>query len=362
MAALTLRNINKTYPSDFTAIPQLDLDIQDGEFVVFVGPSGCGKSTLLRMIAGLEEISGGDLMFDGEKVNDLAPGKRGISMVFQNYALYPHMTVYDNMAFGLRNLKVDEAEIEKRIRYATKQLKMEHLLERRPREMSGGQQQRVAIGRSIVRKPRVFLFDEPLSNLDAALRQEMRTEIALLHSKLDATMIYVTHDQVEAMTMADRIVVLKDGLIEQVGTPMEIYEKPATKFVAEFIGAPKMNIFSCHLIEEQNEQKLLFDADTKVSLGNRRIAGHQVYVGIRPKQISFAEDGNLGRARVEVIERLGDETNYLVRTNAGETVLVKSSVYNGESVGDEVTLNFDIKDTHLFDMDGKRLEEVDYEH
>ena len=233
---------------------------------------------------------------------------------------------------------------------------MENLLQRRPREMSGGQQQRVAIGRSIVRKPRVFLFDEPLSNLDAALRQEMRTEISLLHSKLGATMIYVTHDQVEAMTMADRIVVLKDGKIEQVGTPMEIYEKPATKFVAEFIGAPKMNVFSCDVINEAGKQSLIFNENTKITLATRHAFEEKVYVGIRPKQITFSADGKLGFARIEVIERLGDETNYVLRMEAGHSVLVKSSAYCGESVGDLVGLDFSIQDVHLFGVNGERLE------
>lgn len=240
MAGLNLRNVSKRY-DEHEVMRDINLDIQDGEFVVFVGPSGCGKSTLMRMIAGLEEISGGDLKIDGVRVNDVAPAKRGIAMVFQSYALYPHMTLYDNMAFGLKLAGAKKPEIDAAVRNAAKILHIDHLLERKPKQLSGGQRQRVAIGRAITRKPKVFLFDEPLSNLDAALRVKMRLEFARLHDELKTTMIYVTHDQVEAMTLADKIVVLSAGNIEQVGTPYELYHAPENRFVAGFIGSPKMN-------------------------------------------------------------------------------------------------------------------------
>src|SRR5690606_30890441 len=240
MAGLRLAKLKKKFgPVD--VINNVDLDIADGEFVVFVGPSGCGKSTLLRMIAGLEEITAGDLFIDGRRCNDMEPRERGIAMVFQSYALYPHLTVYENMSFGLTLNKTPKAEIDARVREAARILKLDLLLDRKPSQLSGGQRQRVAIGRAIVRKPGVFLFDEPLSNLDAALRMEMRMEIAKLHKELGATMIYVTHDQVEAMTLADKIVVLEGGVVQQIGTPIELYKKPANKFVAGFIGSPKMN-------------------------------------------------------------------------------------------------------------------------
>ncbi|MGB3386352.1 MAG: sn-glycerol-3-phosphate ABC transporter ATP-binding protein UgpC, partial [Pseudaminobacter sp.] len=240
MAGLRLAKLKKKFgPVD--VINNVDLDIADGEFVVFVGPSGCGKSTLLRMIAGLEEITAGDLFIDGRRCNDMEPRERGIAMVFQSYALYPHLTVYENMSFGLTLNKTPKAEIDARVREAARILKLDLLLDRKPSQLSGGQRQRVAIGRAIVRKPGVFLFDEPLSNLDAALRMEMRMEIAKLHKELGATMIYVTHDQVEAMTLADKIVVLEGGVVQQIGSPIELYKKPANKFVAGFIGSPKMN-------------------------------------------------------------------------------------------------------------------------
>src|SRR5215212_2498175 len=241
MADVVLKNVQKSF-GRIKVIHGVDLDIRDGEFVVFVGPSGCGKSTLLRLIAGLEDITAGDLFIGGERVNDLVPAKRGIAMVFQSYALYPHMNVYDNMAFGLELAKSSKAEIDAKVREAARMLQIEALLERKPRQLSGGQRQRVAIGRAIVRDPRVFLFDEPLSNLDAALRVQMRVEIAKLHHELSATMIYVTHDQVEAMTLADRIVVLDAGRVMQFGSPLELYHHPANRFVAGFIGSPKMNI------------------------------------------------------------------------------------------------------------------------
>ena len=243
MASLTLRDVAKNY-GDVNVIESIDLDIEDGEFVVFVGPSGCGKSTLLRMIAGLEEITGGTIAISDTVVNDVAPAKRGVAMVFQTYALYPHMTVYKNMAFGLKQAKTPQDEIDMRVREAAEILEITELLDRTPRALSGGQRQRVAIGRAIVREPEVFLFDEPLSNLDAALRVQTRIEIARLHQRLGTTMIYVTHDQVEAMTLADKIVVLRDGNIEQIGSPIKLYEEPQNMFVAQFIGSPKMNFFS----------------------------------------------------------------------------------------------------------------------
>ncbi|MEN9435194.1 MAG: hypothetical protein RLZZ422_2783, partial [Pseudomonadota bacterium] len=252
MAQIKLNNVRKSF-GKIDVIKGVNLEIQSGEFMVFVGPSGCGKSTLLRLIAGLETITSGDLVFDGERVNSLAPSKRGIAMVFQSYALYPHMTVYDNMAFGMKLANSTEAEMRTRVEKAAKMLQIDHLLDRLPKQLSGGQRQRVAIGRAIVRDPRVFLFDEPLSNLDAALRVATRLEIAKLHHDMnDVTMIYVTHDQVEAMTLADRICVLRDGLVEQVGTPIELYERPNSLFVAGFIGSPKMNFLTDQLAEQFN--------------------------------------------------------------------------------------------------------------
>ncbi len=248
MAEVVLKGITKIYDSGLPVVNNIDVKISDKEFVVLVGPSGCGKSTTLRMIAGLEEITSGDLFIDGKKVNDIPPKKRDIAMVFQNYALYPHMTVYENMAFGLKLRKYDKEEIKQRVTEAAKILDLESFLDRKPRALSGGQRQRVAVGRAIVRKPKVFLFDEPLSNLDAKLRVQMRTEISKLHKKLDATMIYVTHDQTEAMTMGDRIVVMKDGLVQQIETPMNLYSKPVNKFVAGFIGSPAMNFIKGKIV------------------------------------------------------------------------------------------------------------------
>ena len=272
MAGLTLRNVAKSYGST-NVITGLDLDIKDSEFVVFVGPSGCGKSTLLRMIAGLEDISGGTISIGDTVVNDVAPAKRGVAMVFQTYALYPHMTVYKNMAFGLKQAKTPADEIDRRVRAAAEILEISSLLDRTPRALSGGQRQRVAIGRAIVREPDVFLFDEPLSNLDAALRVQTRIEIARLHKRLGTTMIYVTHDQVEAMTLADKIVVLRDGNIEQVGSPIELYEKPQNMFVAQFIGSPKMNFFRSEDLSET---------------GNALLKGEADILGIRPEHLRLA--------------------------------------------------------------------------
>ncbi len=275
MAHIQLKDVRKSFGA-VDVIKGVDLDIKSGEFMVFVGPSGCGKSTLLRLISGLEDITSGDLMFDGERVNNLVPSKRGIAMVFQSYALYPHMTVFDNMAFGMKLANAGESEVKERVEKAAKLLQIEHLLDRLPKQLSGGQRQRVAIGRAITRDPRVFLFDEPLSNLDAALRVATRLEIAKLHHDMNnVTMIYVTHDQVEAMTLADRICVLRDGVVEQVGTPMELYEKPNSVFVAGFIGSPKMNFLTgevaakhnCHTLGVRAEHVLLDKSKTPVWSG-----------------------------------------------------------------------------------------------
>ncbi len=304
MATVELRDISKTYPGDIQAVRNADITVEDQEFMVLVGPSGCGKTTTLRMIAGLEEIDGGELYIDGKRMNDVPPKDRDIAMVFQNYALYPHMTVYENMAFGLKIRKFPKVEIKKRVGEAAKILDIGELLERKPKALSGGQRQRVAVGRAIVRQPKVFLFDEPLSNLDAKLRVQMRAEISSLHNRLEATMVYVTHDQVEAMTMGDRIVVMDNGKIQQIGTPMEVYDEPANRFVAGFIGSPPMNF-----------------------LGD---------VGVRPEDLVFDPDGDI-RGVVQVIEPLGSETHVYVDTGGG-VVIVKTTPAFPFDVGDEVGL------------------------
>jgi multiple sugar transport system ATP-binding protein/alpha-glucoside transport system ATP-binding protein len=300
MAGLTIRELKKAY-DDVQVMHGVDLDIEDGEFVVFVGPSGCGKSTLLRMIAGLEEITSGTVVIGDTVVNDVAPSKRGVAMVFQTYALYPHMTVYKNMAFGLRQAKTPEDEIDRRVREAAEVLQITEYLDRSPRNLSGGQRQRVAIGRAIVRDPEVFLFDEPLSNLDAALRVQTRLEIARLHERLGSTMIYVTHDQVEAMTLADKIVVLRDGIIEQVGSPIDLYERPDNTFVAQFIGSPKMNFFE--------------GADAAGSVDG-------MITGIRPEHLRECDPSDaIVNGRLELVEQLGEYAlAHLVSPNGVEFI------------------------------------------
>ena len=292
MAGVSLKSLKKSF-GDLEVVRGVDLEVIDGEFVVFVGPSGCGKSTLLRMIAGLEEITSGDVMIGSSIMNEVAPSKRGVAMVFQTYALYPHMTVYDNMAFGLRQARTPESEIDTRVRSASDILQLSEYLDRYPRYLSGGQRQRVAIGRAIVRDPEVFLFDEPLSNLDAALRVNTRLEISRLHERLGSTMIYVTHDQVEAMTLADKIVVLRDGNIEQIGSPIELYERPSNRFVAQFIGSPQMNFFG---------------TDSLVSsAGLPRPLGSDEFVGIRPEHLVVCKKKDaIVSGRYEVIEHLGE--------------------------------------------------------
>jgi multiple sugar transport system ATP-binding protein len=330
MGQVVLKGINKFYDS-VHAVKDVNLQIRDKEFVVFVGPSGCGKTTTLRMIAGLEAISSGDISIDGNVVNDLAPMDRDIAMVFQNYALYPHMSVYDNMAFGLKMRKFEKAEIAKRVKDAADILGIGELLKRKPRQLSGGQRQRVALGRAIVRHPRVFLFDEPLSNLDAKLRVQMRVELKKLHLRLGTTAIYVTHDQVEAMTLGDRVVVMKDGLVQQVGEPLELYNQPANKFVAGFIGSPAMN-FANVKVTEANGSLLAENSGLRIKLPEetaQRLRGHagrDVTLGIRPEDLIMASAANADDpsfdAVIEVVEQLGSEI--LLDMKVGDGVMVAS--------------------------------------
>ncbi len=354
MATVTLKDVRKSY-GPVNIIQGVDLAIQDREFVVFVGPSGCGKSTLLRMIAGLEEITSGDLLIDGAVVNDVPPDARGLAMVFQSYALYPHMSVADNMAFALRLAGVSRAERDAKVAAAAKILQLEKLLDRKPGQLSGGQRQRVAIGRAIVRQPKVFLFDEPLSNLDASLRVQMRIEIARLHSELKATMIYVTHDQVEAMTMADRIVVLRAGKIEQVGSPLELYHYPANTFVAGFIGSPKMNL-------TPGTVKGVEPGGVAIQLPGGGIAtipveprnatpGAACTVGFRPETLTMGAEGPLG-GTVAVVEHLGGETLVYVDVGDGHLVTVKTAGSTAARIGDKVRLAIDTGEARLFDKDG----------
>ena len=318
MAKVELKGIGKVYDGNVRAVENANIVIEDQEFVVFVGPSGCGKSTTLRMVAGLEEISEGDLYIDGERMNDVPPKDRNIAMVFQNYALYPHMTVYDNMAFGLKIRKVDKQEIERRVHEAARILDIEKLLDRKPKALSGGQRQRVAVGRAIVRNPKVFLFDEPLSNLDAKLRVQMRAEISDLHNRLKATMIYVTHDQVEAMTMGDKIVVMKDGKVQQIGSPLYLYNHPVNKFVAGFIGSPPMNFLTVKVID--NGGSIVIDEGSFVLQPTedqqkhlKKYVGKNVFFGIRPEDLQLVSESddakNSMTLKITVKEPLGAETH-----------------------------------------------------
>ncbi len=363
MAGLKLNNIYKRYAGGVTAVTDFNLEIEDKEFIILVGPSGCGKSTTLRMIAGLEEISEGELYIDDKLVNDVAPKDRDIAMVFQNYALYPHMTVFDNMAFGLKLRKVPKAEIRRRVEEAAKILDIGHLLDRKPRALSGGQRQRVALGRAIVREPKVFLMDEPLSNLDAKLRVQMRTEIGKLHKKLQTTFIYVTHDQTEAMTMGTRIVVMKDGIIQQVDTPIELYERPRNMFVAGFIGSPQMNFFDATL-EKDGTDIYAVIGDSKLKLPQGKVAndavesyiGKTVILGIRPEHIHDEEtfianqpDGVV-EACVDVTEMMGAET-YLYLTVNDVKVIARVNARSNAQIDDKIKVAFDLNKVHLFDKD-----------
>ncbi|WP_320152681.1 sn-glycerol-3-phosphate ABC transporter ATP-binding protein UgpC [uncultured Tolumonas sp.] len=352
MADLKLNKVIKRF-GEVQTIHGVDLDIKHGEFVVFVGPSGCGKSTLLRMIAGLETISDGEVIIDGLTVNDVSPSDRGIAMVFQSYALYPHMTVKENMSFGLRLAKRPKDEIEQRVGEAARILKLEPLLDRLPKQLSGGQRQRVAIGRTIVRNPKVFLFDEPLSNLDAELRVQMRVEISKLHEQLGNTMVYVTHDQVEAMTMADKIVVLRDGRVEQVGAPLELYHNPVNQFVAGFIGSPRMNFLNAKVLQmDGTKAQLQLSGGEQFSMTLDRPVkvGDVLLMGIRPEHLLIGETGDVNISlNVDVVEALGG-TTFAYTQYAGEDQVVV--VTDGSHIiprGKTIEVSFKLEHVHLFD-------------
>ncbi len=363
MASVTLKNMYKVYEGGVTAVSDFNLDIADKEFIVLVGPSGCGKSTTLRMVAGLEEITEGELYIGDKLMNDVAPKDRDIAMVFQNYALYPHMTVYDNMAFGLKLRKTPKAEIDRRVKEAAKILDIEHLLNRKPKALSGGQRQRVALGRAIVREPKVFLMDEPLSNLDAKLRVQMRTEITKLHNRLQTTFIYVTHDQTEAMTMGTRIVVMKDGFIQQVDSPQNLYDHPVNLFVGGFIGSPQMNFINVKLEKEGDDVFAVF-GDNKIKVPEGKIKkfkdlsciGQEVIMGIRPEDIHDEEvflqnsEESTVKAYVEVVELMGSET-YLYLNIAGNNVTARVDPRSTARTGDTIRVALDQNRLHFFNKE-----------
>ena len=367
MASLSLRNVTKKYPNGFVAVKDFNLEIEDKEFIIFVGPSGCGKSTTLRMIAGLEDISSGELYTDGKLMNDVEPKDRDIAMVFQNYALYPHMSVYDNMAFGLKLRKTPKDEIDRKVHDAAKILDLEHLLDRKPKALSGGQRQRVAMGRAIVRNPKVFLMDEPLSNLDAKLRGQMRVEISKLHQRLETTIIYVTHDQTEAMTLGTRIVVMKDGVVQQVGSPQGLYDNPCNKFVAGFIGTPQMNMIDAQVGKSGNEVTISFGGHT-LSLPDEKAkkleaagyVGKVVTVGIRPEDLhdeeAFLEANpkSIFDATIRVYEMLGSEV--LLYFDIEDTnFTAKVNPRTAARTGDTVKLAMDLGKIHIFDKDTENV-------
>ncbi len=363
MASVKLKNIYKKYPGGVTAVNDFNLDIEDKEFVVLVGPSGCGKSTTLRMVAGLEEITSGELLIDGKLVNDIAPKDRDIAMVFQNYALYPHMTVFENMAFGLKLRKTPKGEIKKRVAEAARILEIEHLLDRSIKALSGGQRQRVALGRAIVREPKVFLMDEPLSNLDAKLRAQMRTEIIKLHQKLQTTVIYVTHDQTEAMTMGSRIVVMKDGYIQQVDSPQRLYEKPVNMFVAGFMGSPQMNFVDCRVEKENNDIFLRIERWTikmpeakGKALEEMGYVGKEVVMGVRSEHVhdeamylEMYPDSQI-ESKIDVVELLGAES--LLYMMLGSSIFIarvkpRANLYSGDTMRFAINPN----KVHVFDKE-----------
>ena len=357
MANVELKNICKVYPDGVTAVDNVNLYIKDKEFVVLVGPSGCGKSTTLRMVAGLEDISSGDLLIDGERMNDAEPKDRNIAMVFQNYALYPHMTVYENMAFALRIKNTPKDEIDRRVMEAARILDIEQYLKRKPKALSGGQRQRVAVGRSIVRQPKVFLFDEPLSNLDAKLRVQMRAEIIALHKRLSATMIYVTHDQIEAMTMGDKIVVMKNGVVQQIGSPLFVYNYPINKFVAGFIGSPPMNFVNFRLEGNGNaidavdsSRRITLDREHAPFLKDR--LGEEIIIGIRPEDFMLVdrEEDAMIEGEITMSEPLGGEINLHLRTPSGDGIVAIVDPEHEFSVGQRVLLAYRINKLKFFDM------------
>ncbi len=363
MASLSLKNVTKVYPNGFVGVKDFNLEIADKEFIIFVGPSGCGKSTTLRMIAGLEDISSGDFMIDGKRMNDVDPKDRDIAMVFQSYALYPHMSVYDNMAFGLKLRKTPKDQIDKLVQDAAKILDLSHLLDRKPKALSGGQRQRVAMGRAIVREPKVFLMDEPLSNLDAKLRGQMRIEISKLHQRLGATIIYVTHDQTEAMTLGTRIVVMKDGVIQQVDTPQNLYDKPCNKFVAGFIGSPQMNMIDAVVGKSGKDITLSFDGHTikipdekgKV-LESKGYIGKTVSLGIRPENVYddadflAAHPDSTIEVTIRVYELLGAEVNLHFDVNESGCIARVEPTTTARP-GDVIKVALDMNKIHIFDKD-----------
>jgi len=357
MAEVLLKNVTKIYDGGNKVVTDANFKVDDKEFVVLVGPSGCGKTTTLRMIAGLEDITSGEIFIDGKIVNNLPPKDRDIAMVFQNYALYPHMTVYENMAFGLKLKKVNKKEIEIRVKEAAKILSLETYLDRKPKALSGGQRQRVAVGRAIVRKPKVFLFDEPLSNLDAKLRVQMRTEISKLHKQLGATMIYVTHDQTEAMTMGDRIVIMKDGIVNQVDSPLNLYNKPVNQFVAGFIGSPAMNFLSGTILEKtemmfiSNNSELKFNLSSEQKNYLKNFTGKEIIIGIRPENISLEAAVSKSielNSTLDVIEPMGNETFVYFEIEKTQFIARVKPLYDLK-VGGKIKLYVDPMKIYLFD-------------
>ena len=359
MAKIELKGITKIYDGNVLAVERSNVTIEDREFCVFVGPSGCGKSTTLRMIAGLEDITGGQLLIDGEVMNDVPPRDRNIAMVFQDYALYPHMTVYDNMAYGLKIRKIDKEEIDRRVREASKILDLDTYLDRKPKALSGGQRQRVAVGRAIVRSPKVFLFDEPLSNLDAKLRVQMRAEISALHSRLQATMIYVTHDQIEAMTLGTKIVVMKDGVIQQIGAPLYLYNNPINKFVAGFIGTPPMNFLTVKVLEKNgkivcDEGSFEINPTDEQAKSLKAYVGKEVSFGIRPEDLEYSEKP-VGKDNMQMKitnkEPLGAETHLYLVSNKGQSVIAKIHDNVEFRLGDTINVVPNMEKAKFFSME-----------
>jgi multiple sugar transport system ATP-binding protein len=357
VSQVLLDNVSKIYPGGFKAVRNIDIHIKDSEFIVLVGPSGCGKTTTLRMIAGLEEVSDGTIRIGDRVVNDVLPKDRDIAMVFQNYALYPHMTVYKNIAFGLKLRKYPKAEIEQRVLEASKILGIEHLLSRKPKQLSGGQRQRVAVGRAIVRQPKVFLFDEPLSNLDAKLRVEMRSEIKKLHRRLRTTTVYVTHDQEEAMTLGDRVVVMKDGVVRQNASPLQVYDSPADRFVAGFLGTPPMNFFDGKVVF-QDDQVFFDDGATKLLLPSQRKASLEKYkdramvLGVRPENLSPKPNGGQGNAicvKIDMIEILGDKMDLYMRSSGKSDIVCRIDAHAGMKEGEDLNMYMDMNRVHVFE-------------